>query len=107
MDKKVDFEQNIKDLEEVVRQLEGGNVSLDDLLKLFEKGVGLAKSCNAQLDGAEQKINMLIQNKTTGEMIETPFVGDDAHIIPSNEPPLPIEPPESNLQQAFMDVDSL
>jgi len=73
MDKSINFEQNIKELEEVVRQLEGGDVSLDQLLALFEKGVGLAKIANYQLDNAEQKINMLIKNKTTGEMEEVPM----------------------------------
>jgi len=73
MDKTINFEQNIKELEDVVRQLEGGNISLDELLVLFEKGVGLAKTANSQLDNAEQKINMLIKNKTTGKMEEVPM----------------------------------
>jgi len=73
MDKTTNFEQNIKELEDVVRQLEGGEISLDELLTLFEKGVGLAKSANSQLDNAEQKINMLIANKSTGELEEVPM----------------------------------
>jgi len=75
MDKVINFEQNIKELEEVVRQLEGGDVSLDELLALFEKGVGLAKVANLQLDNAEQNINMLIKNKVTGDMEEIPMDG--------------------------------
>jgi len=103
MDKTINFEQNIKELEDVVRQLEGGDVSLDQLLVLFEKGVGLTKSCNSQLDNAEQKINMLIQNKTTGEPEEVPMtennVGDATLGVPqkAQEPPAPLkteEPPK-------------
>ena len=81
MDKAINFEQNIKELEDVVRQLEGGDVSLDQLLVLFEKGVGLTKSCNTQLDNAEQKINMLIQNKSTGAMEEVPMTDAESEPV--------------------------
>ena len=70
---KENFEKNLKELEEVVRQLEGGNVSLDEMLSLFEKGIKLTKSCTQQLDKAEQKINILINNN--GEYHEEEFGG--------------------------------
>ena len=73
MDNKLNFEQNIKELEEVVRKLEAGDIPLDELLKLFEKGVGLTKDCNAQLDTAEQKINMLVKSKNSEEMETVPM----------------------------------
>ena len=122
MDKAVNFEQNIKELEEVVRQLERGDIALGDLLVLFEKGVGLTKSCNSQLDNAEQKINMLLQNKATGEMEEAPMTAMEVEVAPekpkgkhfvattNDVPPLPAEveaPPENDVQQAFIDIDSL
>jgi len=100
MSKNVNFEQNIKELEDVVRKLESGEISLDELLTLFEKGVGLAKSANSQLDNAEQKINMLIANKSTGELEEVPIpemnkekpVGDAAlSVPPAPEPPAVVE----------------
>ena len=49
------FEKNLKELEVVVEELEGGDVTLDQMLELFEKGVKLTKQCTAALDAAEQK----------------------------------------------------
>ena len=69
------FEKNLKELEGVVKALEGGEVSLEQMLELFEKGVRLTKQCTNALDSAEQKINILIKNKDTGEIEEQPFVG--------------------------------
>ncbi len=69
------FEKNLKELETVVRELEGGEVSLDRMLELFERGVSLTKQCTKALDAAEQKINILIKNRDTGEMTEQPFAG--------------------------------
>ena len=71
---KDNFEKNLKELEEVVRTLESGNVTLDEMLTLFEKGVTLTKSCTKQLDKAEQKINILVKGEN-GEMIEKEFEG--------------------------------
>jgi len=97
MDKTINFEQNIKELEDVVRQLEGGDVSLDELLVLFEKGVGLAKTANSQLDNAEQKINMLIKNKSTGEMEEVSMdaTNDDDKRSASDSIPVTANEPEA------------
>lgn len=66
------FEENLKELETVVRSLESGNVSLDEMLGLFERGVALTKECTKQLDSTEQKINILIK-KADGSMAEEPF----------------------------------
>ena len=71
---KNDFEKNLKELEEVVRALEGGKVTLNEMLELFEKGIKLTKSCTEQLDKAEQKINILVKNEN-GEMTEEKFEG--------------------------------
>ena|GEM_PF-146201 len=124
MTKKENFEQNIKELEDVVRQLEVGDVSLDQLLLLFEKGVGLASACNAQLDNAEQKINMLIKNKTTGAMEEVPMTDAEPEPAPAKPEPPKVqakepeftEPPVSDAdappepdapQQSMMGFDEL
>lgn len=72
---KVMFESNLKELEGVVRQLESGDVTLDDMLGLFEKGIKLTRSCTAALDAAEQKISVLMKNRETGELQEQPFGG--------------------------------
>lgn len=61
MSKPIRFEQSIAELEEIVRQLEKGELSLDDSLKQFEKGIGLARRCQDVLNQAEQKIEILTQ----------------------------------------------
>ncbi len=48
------------DLEQVVEQLEGGDLSLDASLKQFEKGVKLSRNCQAALTDAEQKVQVLM-----------------------------------------------
>lgn len=59
MTKGIHFEQSITELEDIVRQLEKGDLSLDDSLKQFEKGIGLARRCQTVLKQAEQKIEEL------------------------------------------------
>lgn len=68
--KELSFEEAMVRLEEIVRLLEGGGAALDTSLALFEEGVGLVKLCNAKLDGAEQKVKMLVKGDD-GEMTET------------------------------------
>ena len=63
------FELAMVRLEEIVRLLEGGNAPLDTSLALFEEGVKLVKFCNSKLDGAEQKVKMLVSGES-GEMTE-------------------------------------
>ena len=59
MNKGIHFEQSISELEEIVKQLEKGELSLDDSLKQFEKGIHLARCCQEVLNQAEQKIELL------------------------------------------------
>lgn len=63
MKKPPTFEEAMTRLEEIVSALEGGNLSLEDSLKLFEEGTNLAKFCNATLEKAEQKIITLTKNE--------------------------------------------
>ena len=56
MAKSISFEQSILDLEAIVMQLEKGELSLDDALKHYEKGIKLAHTCQKTLTQAEQKI---------------------------------------------------
>jgi len=53
MGKKVTIEQSLQRLEEIVEQLGGENVSLDDSLALFSEGMKLSQQCMKQLDEAE------------------------------------------------------
>ena len=57
------FETSLQELEAIVEQLEQGNLSLDDSLKQFEKGVTLARNCQKVLNEAELKIQTSTQNK--------------------------------------------
>ena len=56
---KLSFEEAFAELEETVRQLEEGGLTLDQSLKLFERGQALAARCNVQLDEAELKVRQL------------------------------------------------
>ena len=59
------LEGSLAELEGIVRALEEGELTLEESLKAFERGVCLVRRCNALLDGAEQKIEIL-----TGELPE-------------------------------------
>lgn len=66
-----DFEQALTRLEELVRQMESGNLSLDQMIARFEEGMKLAKFCDEKLNEVERKIEMLVQQ---GDKISTvPF----------------------------------
>ena len=52
--KKLSFEQSMARLDEIVRHLEKGDMPLNDALALFEEGTALIRSCDEQLDEAEQ-----------------------------------------------------
>ena len=74
--KAVSFEEAAARLEEIVRALEGGNAPLDESLKLFEEGVRLVNACRKQLDSAEQKVKLLMENGN-GDDYEKDFVGTE------------------------------
>ena len=57
------FESALEELEQVVEQLESGDLPLDDSLSAFEKGVGLVKFCNHKLNEVEKKIELLVKDK--------------------------------------------
>lgn len=57
------FEGALEQLEEVVEQLESGDLPLDDSLAAFEKGVGLVKFCNQKLSEVEKKVELLLKDK--------------------------------------------
>ena len=59
MTKPLNFEKSLHELEQIVTSLEKGELSLDQSLKLFEKGVQLTQKCQKNLTEAEQKIEVL------------------------------------------------
>ena len=58
--RKPDLEKSLADLEAIVEQLEEGELSLDQSLKQFEKGVRISRECQAALKDAEQKVQVLV-----------------------------------------------
>ncbi len=61
------FEDSMNELETIVTQLETGDITLDDSLKLFEEGIKLAKTCQNKLEEAEKKVKILT-NAGNGNM---------------------------------------
>lgn len=59
MTKPIHFEQSISELEAIVAQLEQGELSLEDSLKQFEKGITAVRHCQTLLKKAEKKIELL------------------------------------------------
>ncbi|MDF1760854.1 MAG: exodeoxyribonuclease VII small subunit [Coxiellaceae bacterium] len=60
--KKPNLEKDLTALETLIEQMEGGDISLDQSLKHFEKGVKLVKQCQQALTETEQKVKILIDN---------------------------------------------
>jgi len=66
------FEDCLARLEEIVSQLEAGQLSLEDSLKVFEEGIGLARHCAKYLADAERRIELLAKDDT-GALSQKPF----------------------------------
>lgn len=58
----ISFETAIKQLDDIVRSLENGDIPLDEALALFEKGVKLTEVCTAKLNAAEKQIKLLVKD---------------------------------------------
>jgi exodeoxyribonuclease VII small subunit len=68
-DEKFDFEKALKELEKLVENMEEGDMSLEDSMKQFERGVALTRSCQKALADAEQKVQILLQNAGKDELV--------------------------------------
>ena len=75
--KQLSFEQAMDRLEQIVRELESGEGSLDQALALFEEGSKLAGACTAMLDKAEQKVDKLLDPATGAQAPFEPGQGPD------------------------------
>ena len=71
-EKNTSFEEALSELQNIVVNLEKGEIPLDDALGFFKKGVELTKFCNKKLDDAERKISILIE-KENGDFREENF----------------------------------
>jgi exodeoxyribonuclease VII small subunit len=70
------FEQSMKQLEQIVQELETGDLPLEKAIKKFEEGTQLSKFCSAKLDETEKKITLLMQD-SAGTVSEHPFPAAD------------------------------
>ena len=76
MNQNIKFEEAISNLEETVRQLESGTLSLDESIEKYEEALRYVKICTEKLGKAEQKIRMLTEG-IDGTVTDVPFVQDE------------------------------
>lgn len=69
------FEKNMSDLENIVTELEKGDLNLDESISKFEEGIKISKQCNKILEDAEKKITILLEED--GEVKEENFVSEE------------------------------
>ena len=69
-----DFETAMKELEQIVESMENNQLTLEESLKQFERGVELSRICQSNLKKAEQKVEQLV--KKHGELVIEPFNDD-------------------------------
>jgi len=69
------FEKAMKQLEQIVQDLEEGDITLDKALKKFEEGMALSKFCAARLDETEKKVTILLADGQ-GHLAEKDFSGE-------------------------------
>lgn len=69
------FEEALKKLEDIVREMESGDLTLEESLKSFEEGIRLSRFCAKKLDEAERRIEVLLKNEEGPDI--QPFKGED------------------------------
>ena len=89
------FEDSLAEIEQLVSQLEQGDISLEDSLKSFERGVNLTRVCQKALQDAEQKVQILIEKNGTPA---SPATARAIRVLPhpggpTSKTPLGIFPP--------------
>ena len=72
MAKDKNFEASLAELEQIVAQLEAGDLPLEQSLELFERGVRLSRECQKRLDEAERKVEILLKNEDASRRV-VPF----------------------------------
>ena len=71
----VNFEKALEEFEALVTRMEEGELSLENSLKSYERGIALSRTCQTALEEAEQRVQML--NETTGELEDHDTPTDD------------------------------
>jgi len=72
-----DFEKALKELESLVERMEAGDMSLEESLKYFERGIALTRSCQQALSEAEQKVQILLNEQGNESLTEFPDTEHD------------------------------
>ena len=62
------FEEDMKQLEDIVRKMGQGGLKLEESIKLFEQGIELSKKCSKELNQAEQRVQKIINSNTTDDV---------------------------------------
>jgi exodeoxyribonuclease VII small subunit len=93
-DKEPSFETSLSSLEQIVGQLESGELPLERALELFEDGVALARRCQSQLQDAERKVELLLRER--GEIKVVPF---DSNGSQTNESDVQTEKSKSDKEE--------
>lgn len=73
----IDFERSLSELEAIVEKLEHGDLTLDESLQQFERGVQLARSCQGALKQAEQKVEILLRKSGDPEAFDAAALDED------------------------------
>ena len=75
--KKESFESLLEQTEKIVEELEGGELSLDDSLKCYTKGVENLRSCGKLIEQAEQKVKVLVEKSDAMVFEDLPDFAED------------------------------
>ncbi len=70
------FEEALKRLEELVKRMEAGDLTLDESLKAFEEGIRLIRFCTRKLDETERRVEILLRDEQ-GEIAAVPFLPEE------------------------------
>jgi len=76
------FEEEVRDLEAIVGQIDSGELTLEESITAFERGVALIKSLNQKLDEVERKVELLTRN--TEGRLQTSSLEEE--LVPKNDP---------------------
>ena len=69
------FEEELADLENIVTQIDSGELSLEESISAFERGVGLVRTLNQKLDEVERRVEVLMRGAQV-ELRSTPYQGE-------------------------------
>jgi exodeoxyribonuclease VII small subunit len=69
------FEEALERLEEIVKKMEAGEMTLEESLKAFEEGIRLSRLCAKKLDEADRRVEILLRQES--ELVPKPFVEEE------------------------------